>query len=125
VSGTTTVEWSLADPETLVRTVIRHVVGLLAPAGAGEPWPSADLRDDLLFDSVSLVQLACALEEAFTLDQIADADAAMIRDVEDVEDYVVARMEARGFYLPDGDASTTMRSVQGLESWVLDDQPTG
>ena len=57
----------------------------------GELRPDADILDDLGADSLDVVELVMAIEEAFDI-EIADEDAEAMRTVGDVEAYVVKRL---------------------------------
>ncbi len=57
----------------------------------GELQPNADILDDLGADSLDVVEMVMAIEEAFDI-EIADEDAEAMRTVGDVEAYVVKRL---------------------------------
>lgn len=54
-----------------------------------EVTPSASFVDDLGADSLDIVELVMAFEEAFEL-EIPDEDAEKIKTVKDATDYIVA-----------------------------------
>lgn len=54
--------------------------------------PEANVVDDLGADSLDVVELVMALEEAFDL-EIPDEDAEKIRTVKDILDYIGAHAE--------------------------------
>ena len=60
--------------------------------GVDEPQvdPTASFVDDLGADSLDIVELVMAFEEAFDLD-IPDEDAEKIRTVKDAVDYIEAK----------------------------------
>lgn len=53
--------------------------------------PEANFVDDLDADSLDLVEMIMAIEEAFDID-ITDEDAAAIKTVQDAYDYVEANV---------------------------------
>ncbi len=57
----------------------------------GEMRPDADILEDLGADSLDVVEMVMAIEEAFDI-EIADEDAEAMRTVGDVEAYVVKRL---------------------------------
>ncbi len=57
----------------------------------GELQPNADILDELGADSLDVVEMVMAIEEAFDI-EIADEDAEAMRTVGDVEAYVVKRL---------------------------------
>src|ERR1700744_768304 len=58
--------------------------------------PSASFVDDLGADSLDIVELVMAFEEAFDLD-IPDEDAEKIRTVQNAIDYIEAKKKKSGF----------------------------
>lgn len=52
-----------------------------------EVTPEADLVDDLGVDSLDSVELIMAIEEAFNI-EISDEEAAKLRTVQDITDYL-------------------------------------
>jgi len=59
----------------------------------GELVPQASILDDLGADSLDVVELVMALEEAFDI-EVPDDDVEGIRTVGDVESYVTSRLSA-------------------------------
>ena len=57
-----------------------------------EVIPTASLQDDLGADSLDIVELTMALEEAFDI-EIPDEDAANIRTVQDVCNYIHSHLK--------------------------------
>lgn len=55
--------------------------------------PEASLIDDLKADSLSLVELVMAMEDAFNL-RISSEDMQRIYTVQDVEDYLTKRVNS-------------------------------
>jgi acyl carrier protein len=71
-----------------------RVRGLMAEQLGVEPAemrPDANILEDLGADSLDVVELVMALEEAFDI-EIGDEDAEAIRTVGDVEAYVLKRL---------------------------------
>lgn len=76
-----------------VRAMVRDMAGVRPPSVDG----SADLRAELGYDSLGLLELAGALEEEFAL-SMPDDDVEYVETVADVEGLVLdllARAEAR------------------------------
>ena len=74
------------DIETKVREKISEQLGV----AADEVTPEASFIEDLGADSLDIVELVMAFEEAFDLD-IPDEDAEKIRTVKDAVDYIEAK----------------------------------
>ena len=70
-----------------VRSLIAEQLGV----DAKEMRPDADILEDLGADSLDVVEMVMAIEEAFDI-EIADEDAEAMRTVGDVEAYVVKRL---------------------------------
>ena len=73
--------------EQRVKEIIVEQLGV----NESEVKPEAKFVDDLGADSLDLVELVMALEEAFELD-IPDEDAEKITTVKDAIDYIEAKM---------------------------------
>ncbi len=71
-----------------VHTIIAEQLGV----DQGEIVPEASLLDDLGADSLDVVELVMAIEEAFGI-EVPDSDAENIRTVADICQYVEARAE--------------------------------
>ena len=70
---------------------VRDVVVAQLKVPAEEVTPEANLIDDLRADSLDIVDLTIAIEEAFADDadfEIADEDAENIRSVQDILDFL-------------------------------------
>lgn len=70
---------------------VREVVVKQLKVGAEEVTPEANLVDDLRADSLDIVDLTIAIEEAFADDaefEIRDEDAENIRRVQDILDFL-------------------------------------
>lgn len=70
---------------------VRDVVVAQLKVPAEEVTPEANLVDDLRADSLDIVDLTIAIEEAFADDadfEIADEDAENIRSVQDILDFL-------------------------------------
>ncbi|MEV4722298.1 acyl carrier protein [Micromonospora humida] len=80
----------MAEP---VEVTVRQLVAGMAPQPAGDVTDGQRLVDDLHFDSLTLIELAVALERRFDLPPISD-DEAM--DVVTVADVVALVSQATG-----------------------------
>ncbi len=73
---------------------VRDVVVSQLKVKPDEVTPSANLIDDLRADSLDIVDLTIAVEEAFADDasfEIRDEDAENIRTVQDIMDFLAAQ----------------------------------
>ena len=75
----------MASVEERVKQIIVEQLGV----DEGEVTPNASFVDDLGADSLDIVELVMAFEEAFEL-EIPDEDAEKIRTVKDAVDYINA-----------------------------------
>jgi acyl carrier protein len=57
----------------------------------GEMTPDANILEDLGADSLDVVEMVMAIEEAFDI-EVSDEDAEAMRTVGDVEAYVMKRV---------------------------------
>jgi len=73
--------------EEKVIEIISHKLNL----SKDQVKPEASFVDDLGADSLDLVELVMAMEEAFGM-EVPDEDAEKLRTVKDVIDYVKARV---------------------------------
>ncbi len=69
-----------------VRSIVSNQLGV----DLGECTPDASILDDLGVDSLDLVELVMALEDAFDI-RVPDEDVDAIRTIGDVERTVVSR----------------------------------
>jgi len=70
---------------------VREVVVRQLKVDAAEVTPEASLADDLRADSLDIVDLTIAIEEAFADDaefEIRDEDAENIRTIQDILDFL-------------------------------------
>ena len=84
----------LAVSEASVEVLSEKVRGLMAEqlgVEPGEMRPDANILEDLGADSLDVVEMVMAIEEAFDI-EIADEDAEAMRTVGDVEAYVAKRL---------------------------------
>jgi acyl carrier protein len=79
--------------EADVRTRVRSVIASMAPLRPVPVEADSELRTDLGYDSLSLVELAVALEEEFGLPATAEDDTD-VEAVRDVEELVLERLAA-------------------------------
>lgn len=70
---------------------VRALVATQLGVEEGEVVPQASILDDLGADSLDVVELVMALEEAFDI-EVPDEDVEGIRTVGDVESYVASRV---------------------------------
>ena len=70
---------------------IRSLVSEQLGVDAAETTPSAKILDDLGADSLDVVELVMALEEAFDI-EIPDEDAELMNTIGDVQAYVAKRV---------------------------------
>ena len=75
----------MASADEKVKQIIVEQLGV----DEGEVTPSASFQDDLGADSLDIVELVMAFEEAFEI-EIPDEDAEKIKTVKDAVDYVNA-----------------------------------
>ncbi|MDR3764088.1 MAG: acyl carrier protein [Acidobacteriota bacterium] len=75
----------MASVEEKVKEIIVEQLGV----DAAEVTPTASFTDDLGADSLDIVELVMAFEEAFEV-EIPDEDAEKIKTVKDAVDYVNA-----------------------------------
>jgi acyl carrier protein len=75
----------MASAEEQVKQIIVEQLGV----DEAEVTASASFQDDLGADSLDIVELVMAFEEAFDV-EIPDADAEKIKTVQDAIDYVEA-----------------------------------
>jgi acyl carrier protein len=68
------------------------VVAEMAPLWCARPNPSTRLREDLGYDSLSLLELAAALEDEFDLPPTAELDAQLADTAGDVERIVLEQL---------------------------------
>ena len=73
----------MAGVEDKVKEIIVEQLGV----DEGEVTPNASFVDDLGADSLDIVELVMAFEEAFDI-EIPDEDAEKIRTVKDATDYI-------------------------------------
>ncbi len=73
----------MASVEEKVKQIIVEQLGV----DEGEVTPNASFVDDLGADSLDIVELVMAFEEAFDI-EIPDEDAEKIRTVKDATDYI-------------------------------------
>ena len=80
--------------EASVEVVGTRLRGLMADqlgVDPGEMTPDANILEDLGADSLDVVEMVMAIEEAFDI-EVSDEDAEAMRTVGDVEAYVMKRV---------------------------------
>jgi acyl carrier protein len=78
-----------AGDENAIREDVRRLIAELTPLGDVEVSTAMELRVDLGFDSLLLMELATVLEDHFGLREIAEDDAAEVDTVGEVEELVL------------------------------------
>ena len=84
----------LSVGEASVEVLSERLRGLMAEqlgVEPGEMKPDANILEDLGADSLDVVEMVMAIEDAFDI-EIADEDAEAMRTVGDVEAYVAKRL---------------------------------
>jgi acyl carrier protein len=81
-----------ARDDGAVREGVLQEILRLAPRPAESVDASTDLENDLGFDSLTLVELALALEQEFDLPPLSEGDAIEIATVGDVQEIVVGAL---------------------------------
>lgn len=77
------------NQESLVRELIRKLVGEIAPPGSPEVQPGHNLRDELGYDSVREVEIAFSLEELFGFELFVVEDSPVMETVGDLENFTL------------------------------------
>lgn len=80
----------MAAVEEKVKQIVAEQLGV----DEGEVTPSASFVDDLGADSLDVVELVMAFEEAFDI-EIPDEDAEKIKTVQDAIDYIDKKAKVR------------------------------
>lgn len=75
---------------------VLRVVADMAPLRDAEVAGGADLREDLGYDSLSLLELAAALEDEFGLPPSAELDTEEVETVAEVVGVVERKLAATG-----------------------------
>ncbi len=79
----------MASPEEKIKQIIVEQLGV----DEAEVTPTAHFVDDLGADSLDIVELIMAFEEAFEI-EIPDEDAEKIHTVKDAIDYIQAHVKS-------------------------------
>ncbi|MFP6623845.1 MAG: acyl carrier protein [Myxococcota bacterium] len=80
--------------ETAVEVLSEKLRGLMAEQLGVEPGeikPDSNILEDLGADSLDVVEMVMAIEDAFDI-EIEDSDAEAMRTVADIEAYVAKRL---------------------------------
>jgi acyl carrier protein len=78
------------QPAASVHTKLKQLIAAWLEVSVNQIIPEASLIEDLKADSLSLVELVIAMEEAFNLN-IPSGDMQRLDTVQDVEDYLTKR----------------------------------
>ena len=81
----------MSETGETIENQIRNLVSEQLGVDRAEMTSSAKILDDLGADSLDVVELVMALEEAFDI-EISDEDAELMHTVGDVESYVAKRV---------------------------------
>jgi acyl carrier protein len=82
-------EAASTNEESLVRELIRKLVGEVAPPGSPEVQPGHTLRDELGYDSVREVEITFVLEELFGFEPLVVEDSPVMETVGDLENFTL------------------------------------
>ena len=77
------------NEESLVRELIRKLVGEMAPPGSPAVQPGHTLRDQLGYDSVREVEITFVLEELFGFETLVVEDSPAMETVGDLENFIL------------------------------------
>jgi acyl carrier protein len=77
------------NDESLVRGLIRKLVGEISPLDSPAVLPEHIMRDELGYDSVCEVELTFALEEIFEFESFVVEDSPAMETVEDLENFTL------------------------------------
>jgi acyl carrier protein len=77
-----------------VETKVKEIIVDQLSVDEGEVTPSASFQDDLGADSLDVVELVMAFEEAFDI-EIPDEDAEKIKTVQDAIDYIQKKAKVK------------------------------
>jgi len=77
-----------------VEEKVKQIVAEQLGVDEGEVTPTASFIDDLGADSLDVVELVMAFEEAFEI-EIPDEDAEKIRTVQDAIDYIGKKAKSK------------------------------
>jgi len=101
---------------TSIPSVVRHVIQLITPRQAGFVADEHDLVGDLGFDSLTLVELAFALEDLFGLDAVTPERAMTLRTVGDITGHIAAAIADGAGQRPSAEAIQAL-SAQYRRTW--------
>jgi acyl carrier protein len=105
-------EAASSNDESLVRELIRKLVGEIAPPGSPEVQPEQTLRDELGYDSVREVEITFVLEELFGFESLVVEDSPVMETVGDLENFTLAM-------IAQGRATVPTRSeIDGVEGLI-------
>lgn len=77
------------NDESLVRELIRKLVGEIAPPGSPKVKSGHSLREELGYDSVHEVEITFVLEELFGFEPLAIEDSPDLETVADLENFTL------------------------------------
>jgi acyl carrier protein len=105
-----------AVDDQVIGDVVRQIVRCLAPDPIEDIGRATDLRDELGYHSLALVELGFLVEDAFVLDPIPRELAELVRTPGDIVDYVVEKANERGFVFEDG-GERVNELLEDLQEW--------
>lgn len=97
--------------------MIRRFTAVLAPSPQESVTREDDLRGDLGYDSLRLIELSYVLEDAFVLEQLSNEEGQAIQSVGDIEDLILGKMRERGYGFENNDPSAAAALVKEAELW--------
>jgi acyl carrier protein len=101
---------------TSIPSVVRHTIVLIAPHKPAFTVDEDLLINDLGFDSLTLVELAFALEELFGLDAVTPERAMTLRTVADIIIHVESALASGIGEEPSFDAVQSLSAQYG-QTW--------
>ncbi|MFI0141923.1 hypothetical protein [Streptomyces luteogriseus] len=104
-------------PDVMVRTLVRELVGELAPVSTSQPArPGQVLRDELGYDSVRQVELTFILEELFGFDSQVIEEAPFMDTVADLEEFTLKMISQGNATSPASDDVVRVKELIAAQS---------
>lgn len=105
-----------ADPLEQSSELIYRTVRMLSPAAVDQVRPEDRLAGDLAYDSLRMLELACVLDDLFSLHLASPDDAPMTATVGALLDYVAQRLTTGKATCPDAaQAEAVLRDLVPAE----------
>ncbi|MFE2970182.1 hypothetical protein ACFXKC_42310 [Streptomyces sp. NPDC059340] len=106
-----------AVSDVMVRTLVRELVGELAPASTSQPArPEQVLRDELGYDSVRQVELTFILEELFGFESQVIEEAPFMDTVGDLEEFTLKMISQGNAKSPSPSDVARVKELVGAQS---------